>query len=330
MKNIPNSQTKDDHLNYALDAQANFKNDHRFFYEPLFATHPNEKDDLSLNFLGKKMNAPLWVSSMTGGGQNSALINKRLATTVAKYGLGMGLGSCRPLLDYNNSSFEDFNLRPILGKDILFYANIGIAQVEQLISKGECDQFFEICEKLDVDGIIVHINILQEFFQKEGDRVLKKPIDSLIEFKKLYGKKIIIKEVGQGFGPKSLQAICDAQFSAIDTAGFGGTNFTSLEGKRDQKQGYQEFQKIGHSSIEMINFMKKSFKVFPDCIISGGMSNILDAYYANCLYPGNSVIAMASGFLKLATESQESLDEYVSNWIELFSLAQKTLTLKEI
>ena len=84
----------------------------------------------------------------------------------------MALGSCRPLME-SAARFEDFNLRTILGDDLPFYANIGIAQLEQLnLNKTLADYFFGQLKDLDVDGLIVHVNPLQEWLQPEGDRFL--------------------------------------------------------------------------------------------------------------------------------------------------------------
>src|SRR6478752_781080 len=93
------SSRKQDHIELAFKADmANQGPDDRFYYEPLLAGHPTDVP-LKISFLGKTVNAPLWVSSMTGGTEKAHTINTRLATACAKYGLGMGLGSCRPLLE---------------------------------------------------------------------------------------------------------------------------------------------------------------------------------------------------------------------------------------
>lgn len=61
------------------------------------------------------MRAPLWVSSMTGGAEKAGTINKRLALACKEFGLGMGLGSCRQLLE-DNTYLKDFALRAYIGE----------------------------------------------------------------------------------------------------------------------------------------------------------------------------------------------------------------------
>ena len=62
-------QRKQDHIELAFEAIVDKSLlDTRFDYEPMLSAHPTGQGDLlKMNFLGFQMNAPLWVSSMTGG-----------------------------------------------------------------------------------------------------------------------------------------------------------------------------------------------------------------------------------------------------------------------
>ena len=65
-------ERKKDHIDLALNAQSLKENiDSRFDYEPLFSPHPSGSPE-PFDFLGKKMQVPLWVSSMTGGTRMAA------------------------------------------------------------------------------------------------------------------------------------------------------------------------------------------------------------------------------------------------------------------
>src|SRR6187551_1682096 len=133
------SDRKQDHIDLAFRADmANKGLDDRFYYEPVLSGHPQPKLDVSTEFLGIKLGAPLWVSSMTGGTEKAYQINRRLATACARFGLGMGLGSCRPLLD-NLERLQDFDVRGIIGPELPLYANLGIAQVENLLDQGKAE-----------------------------------------------------------------------------------------------------------------------------------------------------------------------------------------------
>ena len=115
---------KKDHIDLAFKARAQMDEiDRRFNYEPLMAKHPSGELP-AFDFLGKTMRAPIWISSMTGGTRLAGKINRNLARACNKFGLGMGLGSCRALLE-SDEHLEDFDLRNIIGTELPFFANLG-------------------------------------------------------------------------------------------------------------------------------------------------------------------------------------------------------------
>ena len=116
---------KEDHINQAFQARVDKTvADQRFNYEPLLAAHPVDRP-APFAFAGKTMRLPLWISSMTGGTAQAGVINRNLARACNEFGLGMGVGSCRILLE-DECHFDDFNLRHIIGEASPFYANLGI------------------------------------------------------------------------------------------------------------------------------------------------------------------------------------------------------------
>ena len=56
---------KRDHIELAFKSQIS-ELDSRFYYEPLFAAHPEKGSLQPFTFLNKKFKTPMWVSSMTG------------------------------------------------------------------------------------------------------------------------------------------------------------------------------------------------------------------------------------------------------------------------
>ena len=265
---------KSDHINLTFDSRPNYQQDlGELYYEPLLSAHPVDSD-IEKSFLGTKFDIPLWVSSMTGGTAKAKSINTNLAKACAKYNLGMGLGSCRALID-SHDRFDDFNMRPIIGNRPL-YSNFGIAQLEQLVEAKKLETIVEINKRLEVDGMIIHVNPLQEWAQAEGDTFRKPPLETIKNICDALHLKIIVKEVGQGFGPKSLKSLCDLPIQAIELAGFGGTNFTILEQARlngagsGKRMPSEYFANIGHSPSEMIAFLNE-FKMqnidLPEVII---------------------------------------------------------------
>lgn len=142
-----------------------------------------------------------------------------------------------------------------MGNQPLF-ANIGIAQVEELIALNKTNLIHEMVKTVEADGLIIHINPLQEWFQPEGDRFKVSPLNTLQRFLENCSYKVIVKEVGQGMGPRSLKALLELPIAAIELAAFGGTNFTLLEKMRGEEDLSREgFINVGHSAKEMVNIL---------------------------------------------------------------------------
>lgn len=326
---------KEEHINQAFKARVEKeKADSRFYYEPLLSAHPNQKP-APFTFAGKTMRLPLWISSMTGGTAKAAHINQNLARATNEYGLGMGLGSCRALLS-SNKHLSDFNLRPIIGNNAPFYANLGIAQLEQLIEQKALDKIEQLIDVLQTDGIIIHINPLQEAFQPEGDKLTRPPLETMQQFLESSSARVIVKEVGQGMGPESLQQLLQLPIEAIEFGALGGTNFTLLEllrGDNDDLNAYKAFKNIGHTAEEMTHLINKmvdknkSIKC-QQLIISGGITHILDGYYLQQISKLPSVIGMGATLLKVAAGKYEELQSYLQQVEKSYQLATAYLKVK--
>lgn len=329
---------KKDHIDLAFDSQIDQRRlDERFYYEPLFSAHPPARPEFALELAGKVLKSPFWVSSMTGGTEKAGSINRNLASVCAKYQMGMGLGSCRILLEHPEH-FPDFDLRPILGNDVAFFANIGIAQLEEAIREDRMDQWLELIHRLRADGLIVHVNPWQEWMQPEGDRIHTPPLETLTRLLEECPFPVIVKEVGQGMGKASLDALLRLPLEAIDFAANGGTNFTLVELLRSdqaRREVYEGLTRIGHSAEEMVDLtnalLRKNADHYPDksLIISGGMKGFLDGYYLHEKSQFPSLIGQASAFLKRALISYEALDQYTDYLHRGWALCQNYLSLKK-
>lgn len=337
LHNDPNAAArKADHIDLAINSRtAARENDGRFYYEPMIAAHPSRESIMERQFLGKSFHFPVWISSMTGGTEKARLINKNLAKVAGRFGLGMGLGSCRSLLD-SDEYLDDFNVKKWMGDQPL-YTNLGIAQVELLEQNKQLYKITELNKKLDADGLIIHVNPMQEFIQPEGDFIRNKPIETIQKVLDQLDIKIIVKEVGQGFGPGSLRALMKLPLEAIEFAAFGGTNFAALELSRTSEMPralLRCLSPVGHTGEEMIGWVNE-LKDDPDLkilteqfIISGGISDFLDGYYAISKIRFNAVYGMASGFLKYAMQHYEYLEQHVEKHLEGLKLANAFLKVK--
>lgn len=310
--------------------------DERFYYEPLLAPHPKQGSWPAFTFLGKKMRIPLWVSSMTGGTQMARTINHNLARACREFGMGMGLGSCRMLL-YSDEFLPDFAVRPLIGDEQPLYANLGIAQIEQLIDRKELFRINDLVDKLSADGLIIHVNPLQEWLQPEGDRFERAPLETITTVLEKLDMPIIVKEVGQGMGYHSLKALLQLPLAAIDFAANGGTNFARLELLRSdetRREIYSQLAYVGHDAEEMVDLTNKLVTELGDrrqcrqIIISGGIKRFLDGYYLISKLNLPSVYGQASSFLQHARGGYEDLHAYVETQVRGLELTHALLRLK--
>jgi len=331
------SERKSDHIRLAFDSQINQELiDGRFSYEPLLSAHPQPGSLETTRFAGFTLRTPMWVSSMTGGTEKARTINRNLARACNEFGFGMGLGSCRPLL-YSQERFEDFDMRPLIGNQMPLFANLGIAQLEVLIRENELWRVEKMLDKLKVDGLIIHVNPLQEWLQPEGDRFKLPPLETIQTVLESLSIPLMVKEVGQGMGIESLKALLRLPIVAVEFAAGGGTNFSKLELLRADpvKQTiFESLTRIGHSAEEMVNLVNQAKKELrgelrcKDVIISGGVKNFLDGFYLRRKCDLNSVYGQASGFLKHATHDYESLRSFVTSQVRGLELAQAFLKVR--
>ncbi len=328
MTNNANSRKKD-HIEMASAAQTPVSSlDLRFNYEPLFFSHPNSEATLPISVFGYNFQFPFWISSMTGGTEFAYTINQNLAKLCGKYGLGMGLGSCRALLE-SNDRIQDFAVRPLLGERPL-YANLGIAQVEEYVEKNDTLTIHRLVEKLEANGLIIHLNPLQEWFQPEGNRYKTSPLITLTKFLDSTKYPVIVKEVGHGIGPKSLEALLQLPLQGIEFGAYGGTNFSLLENMRKESNSAMvPFINVGHSARQMVEFLNALPKTKQNFIISGGIKDALDAYEMLETLKAPAVIGMAHQFLNPAMESFESLEKFFLGVKESYLVAKSLLKLKE-
>jgi isopentenyl-diphosphate Delta-isomerase len=319
---------KKDHINMALANRTGIvEKDDRFVYEPMLSGH-TVPELPAIDLAGKKMKLPVWISSMTGGSGIAKHINTNLAAVANEFGLGMGLGSCRILLE-SEKHLPDFNMRSVIGESQPFWANLGIAQLEQMVEKGTLSEVTDMVNLLQCDGLIIHVNPLQEWFQPEGDRLKHPPLQIVKETIKQLKMPIIVKEVGQGMGRESLKELMKLPLAAIEFAAFGGTNFARVEMMRRPSIDHELFEPlvfVGQTAQDMMNDVKElinegAVNNVPRLIISGGIRNYLDGYYFLKSSPIPSVYGMASGFLKHARDNYSTLRDWAVSHFDGLKMA---------
>ncbi len=321
---------KRDHIDLAFESQISaIKRDARFRYEPVLRNHPETWKE-PITFLGKQLSVPVWISSMTGGTGYARKINSNLARVCNEFGMGMGLGSCRSLL-HDDTHLKDFNVRELLGDSLPLFANLGISQVEKLVQKKEYARIHDLIVRLKADGLIIHVNPLQEWMQPEGDRILVPPIDTIENFLSETSYPLVVKEVGQGMGPESLRALLKLPLAALEFGAFGGTNFSKVELSRDsdvRSEILHPFANVGEdaeSMIDSVNQISEKEILCKQFIISGGVKNFLDGHYFTSKLKFPSIYGQASSFLKYALDDYDMLQKFVRIQVEGLALARSFL-----
>lgn len=326
---------KKDHIELAIaSATQATTRDERFYYEPVLSSHPADNRSAKTTFIGAEYGAPMWVSSMTGGTAMAKIINKNLALACKEFELGMGLGSCRKLLD-SDEYLEDFQVRKYIG-DRPLYANLGIAQIIDLIKTNTLDKVTALLDKLEATGLIIHINPTQEWLQPEGDRYSSMtPIQAIQTVISHIDTSIIVKEVGQGMGPKSLKELMELPIDAIEFGAYGGTNFAKLENLRDPRTDELDpICFVGHDAGDMVEYIHYILANNADSvkcqsfIVSGGIRDYLDGYYYTQLLQAKSIYGQAAGFLKHAQSDYSDLAYHVERQIRGYAYAQNFLKVR--
>jgi isopentenyl-diphosphate delta-isomerase type 2 len=182
--------------------------------------------DTTLDFLGLKLSLPIFISGMTGGVTEAGNINRELALAAQELKIPFGLGSMRILFS-QPEAFSQFYIKP-LAPDIPVIANLGIVQLREI----EHSLIIELCKRLEVQAVAIHLNPGQELFQPGGDRDFRGLGEMLQRFCARSPLPVIVKETGCGINPSLVPVLLSYGVKYVDLAGAGGTNWLLVEAAR--------------------------------------------------------------------------------------------------
>ncbi|ADL01585.1 type 2 isopentenyl-diphosphate Delta-isomerase [Brevundimonas subvibrioides] len=302
---------KDQHLDVVLAGGGRHARDAgfdavRFVHEAL-PDLDHGKIDLGIDFLGRRLQAPLLISSMTGGPARAEAINAHLAEAAQALGIALAVGSQRAALEGGGGGGLNQSLRD-RAPDTPILANIGAAQLTRGFG---VDEARRIIDMIGADALIVHLNPLQEACQPEGDRDwwgVGAALEALI--RKL-GVPVIVKETGAGISAATARRLFAMGVAGVDVAGAGGANWGLIEGERATDQADKAhalaFADWGISTARAIETVREAC---PDSLIigSGGVRDGVDA--AKAIRLGADLVGQAAGVLVAATQSTEAVVEH--------------------
>lgn len=249
--------------------------------------------------LGRVVEAPLVVSAMTGGTAAAEEVNRTLMHAAARHGIGLVLGSGRRLLR-DPQSLRTY--RPEPGeRPPLLLANLGAAQ---LAEPGGALRARDVVDVLDADGLVIHLNPLQEAVQPEGEPRFSGVLDGIrAAVASLGPRPVVVKEVGFGLDFDDVASLREAGVAAVDVAGSGGTNWALIEGMRDARAGElaAAFGDWGVPTADAIVDARSAAGELP-VIASGGVRHGVDA--AKCLALGAVAAGVARPLLVAAREGR--------------------------
>lgn len=292
-------------LNENVSADHNYWNDVQLVHKALPEIDLDDID-VSCTLFGRRLNAPLVISSMTGGFDMGRGINANLAKAAAEVGVAMGVGSQRaalekPELVETYAVVKDYDVP-------LRFANLGAPQLVPQEGKRAygLDDARRAMAMVDAHMLLVHLNFLQEVVQPEGDRKARGVLDAI---RKIASKlPVVAKETGAGISRGVAAALKKAGVRGIDVGGLGGTSFSAVEYYRARKEAASLKERLGATfwnwgiptpaSVVLAN-------VGIPIIATGGVRSGLDVAKAVAL--GASAAGMAKPMLEAAKASPEAV-----------------------
>jgi isopentenyl-diphosphate delta-isomerase len=257
---------------------------------------------------GRRLAAPLLISSMTGGVPRAREINRNLALTAQRMGLAMGLGSQRLALE--KPEFAEFYRVRDAAPDILLFANLGAVQLNYGYGVAECVRAVEM---VGADALFLHLNPLQEAVMAEGDTNFAGLAARIGEVCRSLAVPVVVKEVGWGISAASARMLVTAGVAAIDVSGTGGTSWSEVERFRAATPGQRRvasaFAGWGLSTAESLIAIRQAIPDIP-VFASGGMRTGLDV--ATALGLGAVLAGMASPVLRAAVQSAYAVEDELS------------------
>ncbi|MGI8916675.1 MAG: type 2 isopentenyl-diphosphate Delta-isomerase [Chloroflexota bacterium] len=276
-----------------------------------------EEIDLSTTFLGRPLRAPLLISGMTGGAQQAREINRHLAAAAQQAGVGFGVGSQRAALERPDlrPTYEVRDVAP----DIMLLANLGAVQLRRGYGLEHCRAAIAM---IGADGLVLHLNALQEGLQAGGDTTFAGVTDAIGAICRDLGFPVLVKEVGWGISGSVAGRLAAVGVSAIDVQGAGGTSWARVEGLRapsDRLRAAADvFAGWGIATPECIAQVRAACPRLP-IVAGGGIRNGVDI--AKALAMGADLASVAHPFLEPATRSTQAVVDRIDQFVFELRLA---------
>lgn len=269
--------------------------------------------DLSVEFLGHELSAPIFIESMTGGHQKTTDLNRALARAASETDIAMGVGSQRAGLELDDDGvLESYTVVRDVAPDAFIYGNLGAAQLREY----DIEMVERAVEMIEADALAIHLNFLQEAAQPEGDVNGQNCLAAIERVAEDLSVPTIVKETGNGISGETARKLATAGVDAIDVAGKGGTTWSGIEAYRAAAANVPRQKRIGTLFREWgIPTAASTIECVAEhnCVIaSGGVRTGLDVAKAIAL--GALAGGLAKPFLEPATNGPDAVIERVEDF----------------
>ncbi|MEE8402464.1 MAG: type 2 isopentenyl-diphosphate Delta-isomerase [Candidatus Hydrothermarchaeaceae archaeon] len=304
------SGRKLDHINIALedDVQSRIKtgfDDLTFVHRAMPEINLDDVD-LTCDFFGREIGAPIIIAGMTGGHEKAKEINRNLALAAAELNIPMGVGSQRAALK-DETLAHTYSVAREAAPDAFLIGNLGAVQFAREYGITEAEAAVEM---IDADALAVHLNPLQEAIMPEGDTDFEGALEGLEKLKDL-SVPVIAKETGAGIAMEEAKLLEKAGAAGIDVGGLGGTSFSAVEYYR-AKGAEPTFWDWGIptavSTIECVEATSLNI------ISTGGIRNGLEI--AKAISTGASACGIAHPLLSEAIRGKDEVVSALSSIID--------------
>jgi isopentenyl-diphosphate delta-isomerase len=312
---------KKEHLEICLDTESVSSHSstgldrYRFIHNALPELDLDEID-VGAKFLGRKLRAPIMISSMTGGFDLARKVNRNLAAAAQELGIAMGVGSQRVAIE-EPAAADSFQVREV-APDVLLLGNLGAVQLNYGYSTEQCRRAVAM---IGADALILHLNVLQEALQPEGNRNFKGLTEKIATVCRELNVPVVVKEVGNGISVEAAKRLHGAGVAAIDIAGKGGTAWSAVEAQRATQQGKpysRTFTDWGIPTEEALVGVRAALPQV-ELVASGGIRSGLDI--AKSIALGADMAALGQPLLAAALESSHEVVKFVGGIIHELKVA---------
>ncbi len=272
--------------------------------------------DLATDFIGMKLDLPLLISCMTGGTDEGRQYNFLLAAIAAERKIAIGTGSIRIMLK-DPDTLSHFQMKSI-ASNVPVLANIGAAQLLEYPP----EIITEAVKRIQADGLYIHLNPAQEFFQRHGERNFSGWFDAIRRLLDYAQFPVLVKETGCGIPPSDGLRFLKAGAAYVDIAGSGGTDWiaveTHLQDSRERLAG-ESFRGWGYpTGILLLAYRAIALAggelgnlVSGRIIASGGLRMPHD--FAMSMACGASMTATALPFIRKASYGADEVHDFISS-----------------